>query len=152
MAAPASLRATRLQQDLWLRTTVCSIHSYLILLLWFFFSSGYPHTICRRNPALWCCHLQPLGPWQNLVKAGTRMELAWNTQWGQHGLNNHPSPLQGRILQMWPLLPLFVGSESTDSSRISSWNSLEQQRDSMCGWMTRRMLWGVCSLEADWAI
>lgn len=37
MAAPASLRATRLQQDLWLRTTVCSIHSYLILLLWFIF-------------------------------------------------------------------------------------------------------------------
>lgn len=58
----------------------------------------------------------------------------------QHGLNSHSSPLQGRILQMWALLPLFVGFESTDSSTLGYWNSLEQQRYSVCGWMTRRML------------
>lgn len=44
---------------------------------------------------------------------------------GQHGLNRHPSPLQGSILQMWALLPLFVGFESTDSSTLHYWNSLE---------------------------
>lgn len=49
-------------------------------------------------------------------------------QWGQHDPSSHPSPFQGGILQMWALLPLFVGPETTDNSMLTFWISPEQQR------------------------
>lgn len=153
MAAPVRLRATRFRR-------ICgwgqlSLYPFIPdSFAHAFFSSGYPHKICRGNPALQCSELLPFAAPGAMAELGQDRDnngISLEHKQDQHGLNSHSSPLQGRILQMWALLPVFVGFESTDSSTLSSsyWSSLEQQRYSACGGMTRRMLWGVCSLEAD---
>lgn len=41
---------------------------------------------------------------------------------------------------MWALLPLCAELETTDNLMLSYWISVEQQRYSECGWMTRNTL------------
>lgn len=153
MAAPVMLRAARFSR-------ICGWEQLLLYpfipdsFAHAFFSSGYPHKICRWNPALQCSGLPTFAAPGAMAELGQDRDnngISLEHKQDQHGWNSHLSPLQGRSLQMWALLPLFVGFESTDSCTLSSssWNSLEQQRHSACGGMTRRMLWGVCSLEAD---
>lgn len=51
-----------------------------------------------------------------------------------------PITLTRRFLQMWALLPLCAELETTDNLMLSYWISVEQQRYSECGWMTRNTL------------
>lgn len=65
-----------------------------------------------------------------LLRFAAEVGQAWENsgitqeyQQSQHDLKSHSSPSLRGVLQMWSLLPLLVGLETTDNSVLSYWIS-----------------------------